>query len=439
MNVKPLLPFDLWRSRFFAALSSALLLLSSVNAVAEVPYVMSRSSLFDDVGVNMHYVYVDEEELDLVREAGFKVVRFDFSWELTEPKRGRYDFSMYDRLVRRLEKRGIRPLFILAYSNRLYAPEIEVGPEGKKVKRVAAPTTPEAVDAYVKWATAAVRRYAKYDVVWELWNEPDAWPTWAPKEDVGAYVRLANAACSAMRVDVPAVHIIGPAVTALSVPTAKKPLPPFFRDVAASPVMNCLSGFSVHLYELQQPPEQALPRYELMRRHFADFGLDTAFPIVSGEWGYTTKGKKTEAISKKLQAAYVVRMILLNRAAKIPLSIMYSWRDSGNDPEEKEQGFGIMHRDLRPKPSYLAIKALHEGAGRFDVVNVLTGLPSGLGGVECRTEAGERFDAIWSVSQRPVKVSRKELGQYVSVRDIRWRLVHDREILIGPEPVYVTR
>jgi len=56
--------------------------------------------------------------------AGFKFIRMDFSWGGHERVRGQYTWDEYDELTSNLEKRGLRALYILDYSNALYEEQI---------------------------------------------------------------------------------------------------------------------------------------------------------------------------------------------------------------------------------------------------------------------------------------------------------------------------
>src|SRR3954447_22228839 len=74
----------------------------------------------DAFGVNIHFTQPQPGEMQMLADAGFKWVRMDFTWGGTERKKGEYDFSRYDGLIKSLEPHGIRALFILDYANRLY-------------------------------------------------------------------------------------------------------------------------------------------------------------------------------------------------------------------------------------------------------------------------------------------------------------------------------
>src|ERR1051326_3973006 len=98
---------------FISTLGVALFL--SVRA-KEIP----EAVLPAGVGINIHFVTGHKKDLDLIVEAGFKFVRMDFAWNSIERERGKYDWTDYEELMTNLEQHGLRPIFILDYSNPLY-------------------------------------------------------------------------------------------------------------------------------------------------------------------------------------------------------------------------------------------------------------------------------------------------------------------------------
>src|ERR1043166_6185602 len=69
----------------------------------------------ESLGVNVHFIDPQPGEVKMIAEAGFRWIRTDFIWEVTEREQGRYDFSAYDRLLKQLDDFHIRALFILDY------------------------------------------------------------------------------------------------------------------------------------------------------------------------------------------------------------------------------------------------------------------------------------------------------------------------------------
>lgn len=316
------------------------------------------------VGVNIHFSRGHERDLDLIAAAGIKVVRMDFVWASIERKIGEYDWSAYDELTTNLEKRGIRPYYILDYSNALYEETVtSINPiNGKEQRDVASPQKPESVEAFAKWAAAGAERYKGRKVIWEIWNEPNI-SFWKPKPDVAQYTKLALATCKSIRAVDPQALIVGPA-------TSELPLK-FLEEFFKSGVLEYLDAVSVHPYRnYSKTPETALEEYEklreLIRQHAP--AQKTSMPILSGEWGYASHNK---GVSLETQANFVVRQQLHNLFAGIPVSIWYDWKNDGTNPVEREHNFGLVGNDLSPKPAYIALQTMTRELDGFRVVRKL--------------------------------------------------------------------
>ena len=134
--------------------------------------------LMNPLGVNIHFTDPPPGEVPMLAAAGVRWVRMDFKWSVTEPTRGQYDFSVYDRLVTALEANHLRALFILDYANPLY-------------DRNLSPASEEARQAFASWAAAAVTHFRSHGFLWEIYNEPNAF--WQPHPDTDAYIKLALA------------------------------------------------------------------------------------------------------------------------------------------------------------------------------------------------------------------------------------------------------
>lgn len=61
--------------------------------------------------------------------------------------------------------------------------------------------------------------------------------------------------------------------------------------------------------------------------------------------------------SSQEQAALIFRIYLTNIAADIPLTVVYDWRDRGNDSTNFENTFGIVGFNYEKKSAYQMIKS----------------------------------------------------------------------------------
>jgi polysaccharide biosynthesis protein PslG len=321
------------------------------------------------VGVNIHFTRGHEKDLDRIAAAGFKFIRMDFFWDAIEKKKGEYDWSGYDELTANLERRGIRPYYILDYSNPLYEESVTSKDpiSGKLNSAIGSPQHPESIEAFARWAAAAAKHFHGRHVVWEIWNEPNG-GFWRPKADVSQYIALALATGKAVRQADPEATIVGPATSGF--PES------FLEEFLKSGALEFLDGVSVHPYRSpKQPPEGAARDYERLRKVIERYAPDEAkkkIPILSGEWGYSSN---TKGVSLETQAAFIARQQLANLLAGVPISIWYDWKNDGPDPNENEHNFGTVTPELEPKQAYVSIQTLtrelagYRVSGRYETGN----------------------------------------------------------------------
>jgi beta-glucosidase/6-phospho-beta-glucosidase/beta-galactosidase len=177
------------------------LLLPLAATAAEIPPLV----LGPGVGVNIHFVTGHETDLDLIAAAGFQFIRMDFAWESIEKRKGEYDWKGYEELLATLDKRHVRPTFILDYSNPLYEQTV-TSPNpitGAQRRSTASPQHPDSIAAFARWAAASATHFQGRHVIWEIWNEPNI-HFWSPEPNAQQYADLAVATCKAVREAEPA-------------------------------------------------------------------------------------------------------------------------------------------------------------------------------------------------------------------------------------------
>ena len=331
---------------------------TSAFAAADLPELI----LPQGAGVNIHFTSGHERDLDLIASAGFKFIRMDFGWGGIETKKREYNWADYDELTASLEKRGLRAIYILDYSNPLYEEMVfSKNPlTGREQKDTASPHHSESVAAFARWAAASAKHFAGRRIIWEIWNEPNI-SFWKPKPDVQQYSTLFLAAAKAVREADPNATIIGPGTSEVPVK--------FIEEFFAAGALAYLDAVSVHPYRsYTKGPETAVEDYAklhaLIDRH-APVPEKKRLPIISSEWGYSTFTNK--GVSLQTQAAFLVRQQLANLLAGVPISIWYDWKDDGTDQKEREHNFGAVTRDLKPKPSFTALQTLTRELSGFHI------------------------------------------------------------------------
>ena len=133
-------------------------------------------------------------------ETGVKWIRVGFRWEMTELRRGIYNFTLYDQLTDILKKFDLGALYILAGTNPLYDQGLP-------------PHTDEGRAAFAAWSTAAALHFKEEKIVWEMYNEPNIAPAWKPKPNATAYTLLATAVGESLRTHTNGTAFVGPATS----------------------------------------------------------------------------------------------------------------------------------------------------------------------------------------------------------------------------------
>jgi hypothetical protein len=298
-------------------------------------------------GVNIHFTGLPKD-LHMISEAGFKFIRMDFTWSRIEKIKGEYDFkeSGYDSLTLGCEQLGIRVLYILDYSNKLYETDRSVRTDaGRK--------------AFADFAATAAKRYAGKDILWEIWNEANLEHFWSPQPSVEDYCKLVEVCASRIRQVDPRGQVVAGA-------TSQIPLN-WFEDCFKKGLLNWIDVLSVHPYR-SQPPEMVIQDYTKLRELIARYApAGKKIAVISGEWGYSNINWDKSKLTEQQQADYLVRMFLINAYQNIPVSIWYDWKDDGTDPKEREHHFGTVKHDLNPKAAYLAAKVLSSTLAGYSI------------------------------------------------------------------------
>jgi len=341
-------------------------------------------------GVNIHF-RGEPRDLDLIAAGGFKVIRMDFSWSGVERKKGVYDFekSGYDALTAGCLKRGIRILYILDYSNRLYESESSVRTDAGR-------------RAFAAFAEAAAKRYRGKQILWEIWNEPNIKQFWKPEPNADDYCKLVEAAAPLVKKADPSGLVLAPATSTIPFP--------WLEDCFKRGLLRWVDAVSVHPYR-PKPPETVIADYGRLRdliKKYAPAGKE--IPIVSGEWGYSHVNWDKSRLSDEQQAQYLAREFLVNLYQKIPVSIWYDWKNDGTDPNEREHNFGTMANDLQPTPTYDAAKTLARALDGYSVAErINTGSESDF---VLRMKKGRRTAlAAWTTSEKHDVTLKMKKGQ----------------------------
>jgi hypothetical protein len=305
-------------------------LVSNYNNEKSVNNVAQKSQF--SIGVNIHFVEPNNKEVNKLHEAGFSVVRMDFFWSDIEIKKGVYDFSKYDKLVKSMNKNNIKILFILDYSSPLYDNGLS-------------PYSDNGRKAFANFAKHAVEHYKGNQVMWEIWNEPNI-DFWKPKPNADKYLKLAIDTIKAIRSKDTNTFIVAPAVAGLDYS--------YLNYLGKNGLFKYINALSVHPYR-RDNPEKVIEEYNKLRNLIQKYPHNKNMQVFSSEWGYSTSWND---MTEMKQAQYGIREYLTNIMCGVELSIWYDWKNDGNDTQNPQDNFGTVYNNLEPKPIYYAIKTM---------------------------------------------------------------------------------
>ncbi len=366
---------------FFAA--PVLFAADAASAPASKSLAWQTPAIPDGLGVNIHFCDPRPDEMKMLAEGGFRIVRMDFAWAGTEHKAGEYDFSAYDRLLAALEPHGIKALFILDYSNKLYDKGLS-------------PCSDEGRKAFARWAVAAVTHFKGKGVLWEMYNEPNI-QFWKPEPKVQDYIKLALEVGKAIRQVAPDETYFGAGTSEIDLA--------FLGECFKAGLLEYWDAVSVHPYR-QKAPETVAPEYARLRQLIDQYKPQgKSVPILSGEWGYSIAWGKFDEVS---QGKMLPREWMINLACNVPVSIWYDWHDDGTNAKDPEHHFGtVKHEYFKgrdgvydPKPAYLAARTFAATFKGF-VYNKRLALDDANDYVMLFSKGDEVRLAAWTISRLP--------------------------------------
>jgi hypothetical protein len=290
--------------------------------------------------------------------AGVKWVRIDMGWASLQGARDTYSqwyVDMVDRTVDAARARGIRVLGTLWMT-----PSWANGGAGA----IAPPTN--AADYATALGWAAKHWQGRVDA-WEVWNEPNLSSFWGGT--TAQYVQLLKAAYPAVKANDPGALVVlgGPSENDTS----------WLASAYAAGMRGSFDVLSTHPYMgmADAPPEQpddgsiwTISHVAAVHNMMVANG-DGSKPIWFTEFGWSSHDNWAgvenwnRGVTAQQQGDYFVRAVKYI-AANYPYVTNVFWYEERNNASGNVQldNYGLLNRDLTPKPAYTAIKTYLGGS-----------------------------------------------------------------------------
>jgi hypothetical protein len=326
------------------------------------------------VGVQFHATwssYTDAqriEVLDKMAAAGVKWVRIDLGWASMQDTRGVYSqwyVDLVDRTVDAARARGIHVLGMFWMT-----PGWANGGAGA----IAPPTSSADYATALGWA--AKHWQGRIDA-WEIWNEPNTTGFWTGT--TAEYVQLLKAAYPAVKANDPGALVVlgGPSENDTS----------WLSAAYAAGMRGSFDVMSTHPYMgmADAAPEQpddgsiwTISHVGAVHNLMVANG-DGSKPIWFTEFGWSSHDNWAgvenwnRGVTAQQQADYFVRAVKYV-AGNYPYVTNVFWYEERNNASGNVQldNYGLLNRDLTPKPAYTAIKTYLGGAATTTTTTAAT-------------------------------------------------------------------
>ena len=298
-------------------------------------------------------------EISTARSVGMSAIRLDIDWSQIERIQGKPDWGNTDRVISAIVAGGMCPMGVLAYTP-MWATNSADRPTDSHFR----PRDPNMFGAF---ARAAASRYRDTVAVWEIWNEPNSANFFKPAPDVAAYGALLSAAYTAIKSVADGLVVISGGLA--PAPDNRQNVDPltFLSRLYSEGFNRYFDGVGMHPYTYPALPndpatnswsaaQQMWPMHDLM--------------VAAGDadkWIWVTEcgaptGTSPVSVSEAVQAQTL--SICLQTAKDVPWlgpAFVYAIRDSGPDPADPEQNFGIVRRDFSPKAAFGVVRQFGVG------------------------------------------------------------------------------
>ncbi|HKY01502.1 MAG TPA: cellulase family glycosylhydrolase, partial [Burkholderiales bacterium] len=299
------------------------------------------------LGVSAHYgldMGNPTASMPAIEGAGFNSFRDEIQWSRVEKEAGQLKLSAevakVDKAVELANARGIEPLLILCYGNKVHGGGF--------------PLSDDAKAAFVRYAEFLARHYKGKVRYWELWNE---WNQGLGNKQnlegrrAARYAELLKAVYPALKKIDPNIVVLGGAVEGAGSTG-------WIEDLFDADAGKYMDGLSVHPYVFHAgksgTPERLHGWLTRLVERLKDKPGGANMPIYITEIGWPNELRGDKGISREVARDYIARVLLSVRS--VP-QVKGVWWYTLQDYDRGFVGtFGLLEKDGTPKPSYDALK-----------------------------------------------------------------------------------
>ena len=334
------------------------------------PYEKQFLDEIESNGVQVHYKKPDlencESDIKQLKNLGVNYVRAGFTWELIEKEKGKYDFSYYDTWMSKLKENDIKVIANIGTNSTKY-----IGSDRKF-------SSEDEIAQFMKFITAVQEHYS-YIEDYEILNEPNYNSygyLYKTEEQVKWYYKLAEETQKTLLNKNPNLNINIGSLSIDRVETKNNISPVNFINIIKEDLYKNFDKISIHPYDWfnYTTPNLTLKKnMKPIETLFNDIG--GFFVINATEYGATSYNELD--LNEETQAGKLVQQSVLLDSYNMNNKIIYNFWNMGTDIKQREDNFGLITNDYKPKLAYYAVKKCYEninGAEYIGSINLDEGL-----------------------------------------------------------------
>ncbi len=315
-------------------------LLGAALALASTAYAEDQEFIF---GACTHRESVPGY-LNVLSQTGVDYLRDHATWGRSEDEKGKpFLPQYYVDFVDKASSFKIKSLNILCYSNKFY--------DGGGY-----PKSPEAVEAYARYAETLVSGLKGKCRLYQVWNEWDGgcgMKGFAGQGTPKSYMTLLKATYPRIKAADPSAVVISNSVC-----TGDK----FLKDLLKLDLLKHCDAIGFHTYNFakERTPEKWYERMQGVDQFVKEANGGKEFPLYITEMGWPTHAHAKRGSTEDYSADCMSRLYLLGMSMSFIKGIWwYEFRDGGYaDCKEQEENFGMVRPDLTPKRSFFVMRDL---------------------------------------------------------------------------------
>lgn len=311
-------------------------------------------------GVCMDLAMAKPEEVDsiikLMANAGVDMVRLVFRWGEIEPQKGKFNWTKHDELVRKLLANNIeidgQIGIVPSWANGKTKENV---PEGHNPGCY----PPIDVHDFYDFVKIIAKRYKTQIRYWTLRNEPNLASFWRPAPNIEEYTANLKAGYEAVKSVDPEIKVIGGTIAGNGVFMGweKDEQKYFLQKMCNSGAINYCDILSIHPYNNPKKGIDALQtKIEETINVLKKCGI--VKPIWVDEIGWTKAHKQKPSVTDEEIADWLTTVF--TELKDVDRILWYNFKDAKYDATDIEQNFGLVDYQLKPKPSYYALKKLDQ-------------------------------------------------------------------------------